>query len=392
MALPWAMLDVTGSIADAGVVLFWLSVPYATLGFFVGPLLDRGSFRSGLIGADIVRAVLVALFGGLLVANVGSLVVYSLIAVGVGIGTVVASSAREAVVPDLTRDLEGVGLVQINAYMQVARDVASAVGPLVGGFLVATVGAAPTLFVDASTYVVSAVLTGMSIRADGGRGNRKPGGSLPGGSLDWRSYWDELREGWGFVVGDRLVRFIVSQSALTNMLVGPFLGLLLVAYAKQELGDARILGMVLGAFGLGSILGGMTFGSRPSLMRSLAMYGPLLLGVVLPLWALLSVALAAWATGLFVSGWSNMGLNIMGDTVLQIATPPGMRARAFGTAISGLALLEPIGLAAAGALASLIGLQGTMRLFLGLLTLVGLVVTVVGARLARTFPLDLGNA
>src|SRR4051812_18082917 len=69
LALPWFVLQTTGSAAKTGLVSFFVILPTVFAAFLGGPLVDRMGFRRSSILADCACTVTIALIPLLYVAG-----------------------------------------------------------------------------------------------------------------------------------------------------------------------------------------------------------------------------------------------------------------------------------------------------------------------------------
>ncbi|MDA8310594.1 MAG: MFS transporter [Actinomycetota bacterium] len=154
VALPWYVLATHGGALLLAAVLAAYGVPRTVLVAFGGHASDRWKPWTVMMVADTVRALAV---GGLaVVALLGparaSLLVPVAIVLGAGEGLFLPGSF--AIVPTLLPDEE---LEAGNGLASGGTQLATLVGPALGGAVVAVVGAASAFGVDAVTFCVSAV-------------------------------------------------------------------------------------------------------------------------------------------------------------------------------------------------------------------------------------------
>ena len=138
-------LSVVGTAWTLGMVAFLLTG---------GVVSDRMERRHVLIAADLVRAAAVLAMGVL--AITGAVAIWHLVALSLfmGIGEAFFGPAFGAIVPDVVAREH---LVQANALDQLVRQAAGRLlGPAVGGFVVAVVGAGGAFLLDAATFAISA--------------------------------------------------------------------------------------------------------------------------------------------------------------------------------------------------------------------------------------------
>ncbi|WP_395295619.1 MFS transporter [Kitasatospora hibisci] len=284
-----------------------------------------------------------------------------------GLGEGVFLPALGALVPGLVARKES--LADAIALLGLARSVSTVAGPALAGVLVAWSGPASVLLVDAVTYGVGALALGRL---------GVPGPAEPGAS---NSMPADLREGWSEFRSRTWLWVTTVQMAFFNLLVwAPFL-VLGPLTAQRELGGARAWGLVMAAYGVGAVLGGLLMlGRRPA--RPLAVATVATLGWALPSAALAAGAPLLWtAAAALVAGLGSAVCGALYETTMQRWVPGDVLARV--TAFGGLGafVLGPLGLAAAGPLAERVG-AGTVLAFGALWQLVS-GVTVLAVREVR---------
>ena len=163
MAIPWFVLQVTGSPARAGITVATGALPVIAGGIFGGALVDRLGARRMSILADLASSMAVALVP-LLYATVG-LAFWQLLVL-VFLGALLDSpgiTARRSIYPDLAHDA-GVSLERANALYQVVIRSAGLVGPPLAGVLIVALGASNLLWLNAASFVVSAGIVAVAVR------------------------------------------------------------------------------------------------------------------------------------------------------------------------------------------------------------------------------------
>src|SRR6185436_1983355 len=149
-------------------------LPAVFIGVLLGPLLDRLSRKGLMIASDLCR---LGVFAALPFANsAGTIVVLAVIA---GIGNAFFRPAVLAGVPNLVAPSE---LSTANALLQLVEWGTTAIGPLVGGLLVAAAGPHLAYEVNAGTFALSALLIAAI-----------PGGLLQSERSIGRGQWSDLR-------------------------------------------------------------------------------------------------------------------------------------------------------------------------------------------------------
>jgi MFS family permease len=348
IALPWLALVLTGDAFALGTVLALMALPRALFMLVGGAYVDRLSPRLVMLGSNAVRLVAVGVLGLVVLQGAAAMWMLYAFALAFGIADAFFYPALTAMVPDLVDDSQ---LQKANGIVQGTAQFTTLIGPAVAGVAIAALasqgsgsdvaGVALALLFDAATFVVSLV-TLFLITAR--RAHAEPSGSVI----------KDIREGIGFVWKMPAVRVMVLLSMSANMLiVGPLdVGLPIVAYSRLPEGAAAF-GLIMSAFGGGSLLGMVAATVLPPLPR--AHFGSILLalfslsGVCLALLALISstpiVLLDSVIAGTIL-GYSN----ITYITWLQRRIPRQLMGRVMSLMMFGSVALVPISMALSGAL------------------------------------------
>src|SRR5580693_4737187 len=224
-----------------GLLQTALTLPFILFAIPAGLLTDRISRRKLMAGAEALRAA--ALAAILLLIWLGALTLPLLALLGfVAVcGTVAYSVAAPALVPSLVSPQS---LPAANARIELARTVAFASGPALGGVLVGWVGAAPAFGFAAALSVVAVILlSGIYEPARAAAAQRHP--------------LQEIKEGAAFVLHHALLRpvfitqFIFSTASFLVLAV-------FVPYAVRHLGlSAAGVGTVMAMYGIGMMVGAL---------------------------------------------------------------------------------------------------------------------------------------
>jgi hypothetical protein len=160
-----------------------------------------------------------------------------------------------------------------------------------------------------------------------------------------------IRAGLAYARADRaLLGVLAIVIALNFALTGPFqIGLVLIA--RQRLGGASALGIVLASGAVGSLLGTLAGGTfRPRRVGLMFIFVPFYVGIVSAILAFTSILAVAMAL-FFVIG-TGMGLiNVVTPTWLQRRTDPAMLGRVMALVNVGAFGAAPLSMAVAGAVA-----------------------------------------
>ena len=346
IAIPWFVLQTTGSAADTGITGFFTILPVVLAGFFGGALVDRIGYKPTSIVADLASGITVALIP-LLHFTVGLQFWQLMVLVFLG-GLLDApgSTARGALVPDLAA-LAGWPLERATSASQVVERSSRLVGAPLAGVLIAVIGTANVLWIDAASFFVSAALVAVAIRAP----RPKPQEAAP------TRYFDEMRNGLKFLGGRRLIQVMVMVVMVTNFVDAAFAGVLMPVYAKRVWGTAVNLGLIIAVTGGGSVLGAILFGALGRRVSRYATFVGMFVVASSLYWSLaLFLPFPIILIAALITGIAAGPLNPIIDAVLYERVPPDMRGRVFGTITAGAWLTMPLAMLVSGFLTEQFGL------------------------------------
>ena len=343
VALATLVLALTNSVALAGMTFVVSALPYVLFGLVAGALVDRWNGRVCLVGADLARAVLVALIP---LAAVMSLPLLYALLFGMTCARMLFVPAHQALVPSLVVPAD---LVPANAAIRGAHQVADVVGLPLAGILVAALaermgalrGAQVAFAVDALSFVISSMLLSKLPSGKYGASRVTPAGSLR----------QEVAAGLKFLIAHAGIRTNTLLLTLAPLLLGS-INTLWVAFAWRvtETG-ATGYGVMTAFMGLGT-LAGVTIIPAVSFRAGTAR--AIVLGIGLTGVALLCLGttphLGLAAACAFVSGVGNMLFLIPSVSYVQRQTPPELRGRVFGVRM----MLTYAAVAASNALAGVL--------------------------------------
>jgi MFS family permease len=326
VALSILVYDRTNSPGWAALTYALTFLPDLVGGPLLSGLADRYPPRRVMVVADLVRALAVTAMAlpGLPLPTVAALLI------GVQLFNPVWNSARAALMPQVLPAetfVPGMGLLMILV------QVGQVAGFALGGLLVAGLGTAGALLADAASFAASAVLLAWGVRP-------RPPRAEPG--IRW---WRHVRAGWTVVVGDRRRLALVALGCVSGSYIA---GEAIAApYAAELGGGAVVVGLLLGAYALGNVVGMAALSRIPPERRS-GLLAPL---AVLACAALLGCALRpdleATLALLTLSGMAS-SYNLIANTTFVQLTPEAQRAQAFGFALTALRVSQGLGVVLAG--------------------------------------------
>lgn len=350
VALSWLVLELTGSGLALGTVLLAASLPRGALLLFGGVLADRVSPRAVMLVSNVIRAMLTTVIAALVFGS--QIQLWQLVVAGALFGTVDAVF-YPAISTIVARLVPTEQLPSANALLQGTQQLMTTVGPALAGIAVAVIGIGAAFAVDAASFVVAAVALWL-VRQRGVVAHVAPatdGGATPPAEAGHPPVLEALVEGARAVLGDPALRILVILSAAFNVaFTGPVVvGLPWLVRVRFE-GDASMLGLLLAAFGAGSVVGIALVGSLPR-PRSL---GAVVLGIAAGLGAgLAAIGVAPWQASvpiLFLVGGGVGYLNVSIISWTQARTEPHLLGRTMSFLMLGSVVAAPLSLAVAGLL------------------------------------------
>ena len=377
LAVQLLVLDLTGSTAALGLTAVLAALPSVTIGFVAGGVADRFNRRQLMIGADLIRAVLVLLIIPASQLGEAAFPVIAVLTLLQAIAGSFFTPSNSAVIARLVPENRR---VNIGSLQQTLLIVTNLLGVSFAGIVLGLSGNRDLLFaIDAVSFLVAGLVMFLIPRHVG-----KP--EVSEEALAERKGLG-IREGLAVVRASRMLIAITVGPAIVMLGVGA-INVLFVPFVYKELQAPLALAGVIE----GSMLVSMLIGSAlaPALVAKItaerALWGALIAcGALLLLWGGVT-ELWQFVLLFFALGFAQSPINIVASTIFMNNTTDAVRGRVgavFSGVTEGASLLS---MAGAGTAAALIGMRGTF-VVAGVLCLVGGVVTallVTGAVNART--------
>jgi MFS family permease len=336
VALTLLVYDRTKSPLLAAAVYAVGYLPWVIGGLFLGELADRRPRRSVMVFCDAARAVLVAAM------------VFPHVPIGALVALLFAAtmfqppfdSAKASITPDI---LQGERYVLGTAVLQTTLLVGQVAGAVGGGVAVAYLGVRSSLAIDAATFVLSALLIGLGLRA-------RPAAARP--EAGQASALARMLSGFRLVFGDPALRTLLLFGWLVVFYTIP--EGIAAPYAARLGGGPIATGLVLASTVLGTTIAVPLFTrfirprQRINLMGPLAILtcGSLVLTGLRPNLAISLVVFSLSAAfGVY---------QVAANTAFVVRVPSERRAQAFGIANMGVIVGQGAAFVAAGAAAEVV--------------------------------------
>lgn len=338
IAIPWFVLETTGSTVQTGITAFFSVVPIVIGMAFGGTLVDRLGYKRVSVVADFASGLTILLIP-LLHATVGLAFWQLLLLVFLGnLMDAPGRSARRSMLPELA-ELAGMSIERATGLIESLNRATTMIGAPVAGLLIVFVGATGVLVVDAITFGVSSIGVLLFIPIALFAKNQ---------SESDNSYWQDLREGYGFVRKDTLVLTLIVALMTTNMIDYAWSAVTHPVYMRTVFGEeqgAVLFGLLVGLFGAASLISGLLFSWRgdriPNHPRFLA-----IIFCLIPLRFLMFASFAPFPALLItyiLSGLLAGPINPILSTIMYKRVPDNMRGRVFGILSAGVLVAMPLG-------------------------------------------------
>jgi MFS family permease len=361
-----------------GLVLAVELLPVALFGIPSGALIGKLGARQTMIIGDFARAPLLV---AIPILHAADLLTFPLLLVFVFlIGCFIAPyfSAQRLILPELVGEDEAT-VAQANAVLEGAMRATGLLGPATAGVLIAATGATTVLYLDAATFLFSAVvLTLLVPRRTPAAPTEEAGGVLAGVK---------------FIVRDPLLAPLGLTSLLVNMF-GQMLAAALPVLAYETFdGSSRVAGLFFAAFGAGAVIGSVVAVKIVPRYDPIRLAAVALVALTLPIW-LLAIELPAGAVvgALLVSSLFGPLVNAPVIAVLTTRTPAALRAKVMTALLTFAMLAGPVGLLIVGPLLEWLGPHSVFGIVAAGETLSAVFFLLVALRQPRTPPVRAAEA
>lgn len=351
IAIPWFVLVTSNSVARTSIAVFAGAAGVVVALLLGGAAVDRLSFARASILADLLAGCVVALIP-LLYLTVG--LPFWLLLILVFVGALLdtpAGVARYSALPELARQA-GVRFERANAIEEAVITISALCGPALAGVLIATVGAANVLWIDAATFALSALLILRVARRIGTPESRED---------THTSYFGDILDALRFVQQDAVLFPLIVFFGVMNLAIGPVEALFVPVIARDVYHSAYALGVLSSALAVGSLAGNAIFGAIGERLPRHAVFGFGFLAV--PLCFVILAFEPRFIVAVVTLGVVGLALsftNFLEYIIYFERIPESMRARGLGvTGAIGWASV-PIGRLLAGAGLAAFGLVATL--------------------------------
>lgn len=342
IALSFAVLDLTGSVSDLGIVVGVRSIANVALLLAGGVLADRLPRAWLMQGSSLAAAATAALMSVAVLADFATVPLLAAIGLVNGAVAAIALPASYSITPET---VPATLLQPANAMLRIGTNSAAITGASVGGLLVASAGPGWGMAAVAVVFVIEAL--GYQ-RIGGQRVDRPRAHPLT-----------ELREGWSEFASRPWVWVVVLQFMLVNAAMVGGEQVLGPAIADSAFGRAA-WGIALACQTAGAVVGGVV--AARWLPKRALVYGVVLVMMEAPPLLALGLAphLAVVIPAMFLCGMALEQFVVAWDLSLQENVPGEKLARVYSYDMIGSYVAVPVGQLAVGPVAASIGNRETL--------------------------------
>jgi MFS family permease len=352
IALPWLVLQLTGSALALGTVMALGGIPRALFMLIGGAVVDRFSPRSVMMASNAARLALVIALSALVLTDNISLVMLYGFALAFGLADSFYFPGQSAIIPQLLPEEQ---LQAGNTFVQGTAQLSIFLGPVLAGGLIALLGNAGTadgtpgtqgigiaFGLDALTFIASLLCLVLM---------RLP--RVPAHAAEQQNVIESIKAGFAYFWSKGVLRVLFLLMVAMNFLIlGPVVVGIPVLAATRLPEGAAAFGIIMSAFGGGALLGIILSNMLPlnknhfgaALMGIISVMG---IGVALmPLFS----STAVIAVIMLVIGIANGFVNINFFTWLQKQIPQELMGRVMSLLMFSSIGLAPVSNALAGAI------------------------------------------
>jgi len=358
VAQSWLVYRMTGSSLLLGSVGFASQFPVFVVAPLGGIIADRRHRQKVVIGTQTASMILAFILAALTLTNTVRVWHIFVLAALLGIVNAFDIPGRQAFLVDMVGKEDLMNAIALNSSM---FNGARIIGPAIAGVLVAKIGEGWCFFANAVSYI--AVIIGlmlMQVSPPVFRGTASP--------------LAHIIEGFRFVRQTAPIRAILVLLGLVSFVAMPYTVLMPIFADRILHGGARALGLLMGATGIGALLGALTLATKTE-VRGLGRWVAFAcagFGVSLILFAF-SRNLQLSELLLLPVGFCMMLQMSSSNTLIQVMVPDHLRGRVMAVYSMMFMGMAPFGAFFAGALADRLGAPVTVAM--------GAVATIGGAAL-----------
>ena len=366
IAIPWLVLETTGSSANAGVVLGISGFSVIFTAPIIGGLIAVLGARPVSIWADIISAGSVVLFpivGTLFGLNLASLLIIAIIG---AMFDPAGATARKSLIQAVA-ERDGLSLIKFNGTYEAAATIGTVIGPTGAALAIGLVGINTTFYLIAIIFLLASCLAFFipvvttHTKLDE--------------AFSFGNVVKETRVGMSALWRDKPLMSLVGLYTLLTAIYMPVESIVLSRYFR-DLNEPQTLGFVLSAMSVGVVIGALQFHRAVKTFSpgNLVIISMTLIGAVVCAMAFLPNAIIFIGLGLAL-GLAFGPVSPMSNYLVQRRMPQHLHGPVFGTQFSLMYLATPAGTLALGLIVQSVSIPPLLFvigvLFIGVTLVVG---------------------
>ena len=337
VALPWLVLQLTGSSIVLGTITMIAAFPRAGLMLLGGAVSDRFSPRRIMMTTATARTILVAAVAALIWIHRLHLGQLYMLAFAFGVADAFAAPAAQTYLPSLVKPDQ---LPAANSVIQSTAQVTTLVAPAPAGLLIRTFGTAWAFLIDAVSFLF---IIGALWRLPD-----PPSAAPIASGAPRRNMLRSILDGLRYVKNDVPLFSLLRLTAVLNFAITGPVSVGLAFIAKQKFGTPSSFGLLMSAIGGGSLVGVFLAGLYKHRNRGrLLLLASTTIGLCLGTIGLIR-QMSALAAVLFLMSATAAFLNVQLIAWFQQRVDRAMRGRVMSVLMFAAIGLMPFSLAAAG--------------------------------------------
>lgn len=311
VAVPWLVLQLTGSGTRVGAVTALQFVPVLIFGAWAGVIADRYDNRRTVLVVQTFLAVQAAVLATLVLTDAIALWMVYVLAVVQGIGSAFDIPNRQSLLGEIVGDADLPNALGLNGSLfQIGRIV----GPFIAGVLIGTVGIGLCFAVNALSYLAIVVMVLLLDRQAFIVRPRRQASTI------------KTRDGIAYALNSPEIRNLLAIAVVVGTMAGN-LPVVLPLLAERVFGGGSNLYTAMSAMaGAGALVAALGVSSRYRPTKGLLLAGVAMLAVACASAALAPSLVLAMAALFFIGGAGTVvGIGLNGS--LQLGCLPHFRGR-----------------------------------------------------------------
>lgn len=348
IAQAWLVYRLTNSAFLLGLVGFAGQIPVFLCAPIGGMVADRWNRHRVVIGTQTASMILAFILAALTLLRIVTVWEIMVLAMLLGMVNSFDIPARQSFLIDMVGREDLMNAIALNSSM---FNGARVIGPAIAGLLVAWIGEGWCFFANAVSYI--AVIAGLLAMRLGPLRR----------SVTEAPPLEHIAEGFRYVRQTAPIRALLLLIGLVSLVAVPYSVLMPIFADKVLHGGSRALGLLMGATGIGALLGALTLATRHGVHGlgrwvglSAMGFGASLILFSMSRWFFVSLIL------LVPVGYSVMLQMSSTNTLIQTMVPDDLRGRAMSAYTMMFMGMMPLGSLLTGAMAQRIGAPWTVAI------------------------------